>query len=683
MMKYARLLLLTPCLIAAGCATGGSRPAVSPQQQAALVDELDQTPLNRSAARLSNDTATHLAWAKTLRKRVLEVEGTRTIENTLAPLNDMWMHLEAAHSECSLLEAVHPDEAVRDEASKQVVEITGFITDVNLDRGLYEAYAAVDLTGADDATRYMVEKALRDFRREGVDADEATRNRLRTLNDEIVQTGQRFGRTIREDRRTIRVSPEALEGLPQDWIAAHPTGPDGRVEVSTDSPDYQPFMGYARDADARLSLYRQFYDRGYPSNVETLNELIARRHEKAHLLGYDTWAAYITEDKMIETAENAQTFIDRIASAVRPAVERERAILLDRKRQDDPDAQTLEEWEWAYYQNRVAQERFNLDPQEARKYFDFPNVREGLFEITGKLFGVEYAQVHGLNLWHADVTAWNLLRDGRIIGRFYLDLHPRENKYKHAACFGYREGVAGQRLPQAVLVCNFPKGDGTPGSALMEHVQVVTFFHEFGHLLHALLGGQQPWIANSGIRTEWDFVEAPSQMLEEWAISYDALKLFARHCETGQTIPKEMARNLRAAAEFGKGLFWGRQLYYAAMSLDFYNRDPGTLDTTGRMIELRDQYSPFPYVDGVHYQCNIGHLDHYSAIYYTYVWSKGISRDLFSRFSTSGMFDARTARQYRQTILEPGGSRKAADLVQAFLGRPYSFDAFEQWLSES
>ncbi len=683
MKTYAKLSLLSTCVFAAGCATGGSTPKVTPQQQAALTSELDQTPLNRSAARLSNDTATHLAWAKTLRKRVLDVQGERTIANTLEPLNEMWMHLDAAHNECSLFEAVHPDAAVRDEASKQVVEITSFITDVSLDRGIYDAYAAVDVSGADDATRFMVEKALRDFRREGVDADEATRNRLRTLNDEIVQTGQRFGRTIREDRRTIRVSPASLDGLPQDWIAAHPAGPDGKVEISTDYPDYQPFMAYATDAEARLSLYRQYYDRGYPSNVATLDELIAKRHEKARLLGFDTWASYITEDKMIESADNAQAFIDRIAAAVRPAVERDRAILLDRKRQDFAGAETLEEWEWAYYQNKVAAERFNLDPQEARKYFDFPNVQRGLFQITGKLFGVEYRQVHGLNLWHPDVTAWDLLQDGRVIGRFYLDLHPRENKYKHAACFGYREGVLGERLPQATLVCNFPKSDGTPGSALMEHIQVVTFFHEFGHLLHALLGGHQPWIANSGIRTEWDFVEAPSQMLEEWAISYDALKLFARHCETGETISPEMAKNLRAANEFGKGLFWGRQLFYAAMSLDFYNREPDTLDTTGRMIELRDEYSPFPYVDSVHYQCNIGHLDHYSAIYYTYVWSKGISRDLFSRFSKAGMFDARTCRQYRDSVLAPGGSRRAADLVQAFLGRSYSFDAFEDWLSES
>lgn len=674
---WAPGLLAPGWLVMTGCETGGSKLKVDGP---AMVKALDATPLNRTASQLSNDTAEHLAWARSLKEQALRVEGPRTAENTLEPLNEMWMHLDAAASECSLLEAVHPDAGVRAEAERGVQDVTQFVTGVNLDRGLYDAYAAVDLKGSDPATRWMVEKTLRDFRREGVDADEATRARLSTLNNEIVEVGQAFGRTIREDRRVIKVSAAELDGLPQDFIDQHAPGPDGRIEISTDIPDYRPFMEYAKSADARLSLYRQFYDRAYPTNVENLSNLLKKRHEKARLLGYPTWAAYITEDKMIESAANAQSFIDRIAAVVRPAVERDRAVLLDRKRQDEPGATAVEEWEWDYYENLVAQERFGVDPREVRAYFDLPDVQRGLFEITGKLFGIQYRQVQGLELWHPDVTAWDVLDGDRVIGRFYLDLYPRDNKYKHAACFGYREGVEGRRLPQSVLVCNFPKPTGTPGSALMDHMQVVTFFHEFGHLLHAILGGHQRWIANSGIRTEWDFVEAPSQMLEEWAWDYDSLKLFARDPITGQAIPKELVDKMRQAGEFGRGLFWGRQVFYAALSLNLYNEDPANLDTTQRTLEIRDQYSPFPYVEGVHYQCNIGHLDGYSAIYYTYVWSKVISRDLFSQFQKRGMFDANATRQYRRCILDPGGSRKASEMIRNFLGRDFGFEAFERWV---
>jgi len=646
---------------------------------------LNATPLSRTAARLSNDTGQHLAWAGALKDQVLRVEEARTIENTLEPLNEMWMHLEAVHSECELLANVHPNDAVRGEAKKSVQAAAEFITKVNLDRDLYEAYQAVDLGNADPATRFMVENVLRHFRREGVDADDQTRDRITELNNEIVGLGQEFKRTIREDRRTIKVdSREGLAGLPEDWKDRHEPGPDGKIEISTDNRDYQAFRTYAENADARLALYRQFYDRGYPDNLDTLTKLIRKRHEKARLLGYSSWADYITEDKMIESAANAQSFIDRIAVALHPAAQRDMAVLLDRKRKDEAGATAVEEWEWHYYENLVRQERFGVDPQIVREYFDFPTVRRGLFEITSKMFGIEYRQVRGLDLWHEDVTAWDIYEEGKVIGRFYLDLHPRDNKYKHAACFGYREGVAGKQIPQAALVCNFPKPTGKPGSALMEHAQVVTFFHEFGHLLHALLGGHQRWIKNSGIpKDEWDFAEVPPQMLEEWAVSYDALKLFARHYATGETIPAELVENMRQARDFGKGLHWARQLFYTSMSLDFYNCDPATLNTTDRMVELHHRYSPFPYVDSVHYQCNFGHLDHYSAIYYTYIWSKVIARDLLSEFEKNGMFDAETARRYRSAIIEPGGSKNAAEMVRGFLGRDFSFDAFETWLKRS
>ena len=293
-----------------------------------------------------------------------------------------------------------------------------------------------------------------------------------------------------------------------------------------------------------------------------------------------------------------------------------------------------------------------------------------------------YRQVHGLKLWHKDVTAWDVHESGRHLGRFYLDLHPRPDKYGHAAQFDYRTGIAGRRLPHAVLVCNFPNpADSPTGVALMEHSEVETFFHEFGHLLHTIFSGHRRWMGNSGITTEWDFVEAPSQMLEEWCYDAEALQLFARHYQTGESIPARLVQGLRAAADFGKGLNAAHQMFYAAVSLNYYNRDPANMNTTNMLVELQERYSPFPYVEDTHFQCSFGHLDGYSAYYYTYMWSLVIAKDMFSKFAVEGLLNADTAMYYRNSVLDPGGSKKASDLVEDFLGRAFSFDAFEAWLN--
>lgn len=649
--------------------------------------DLDSTPLNRTAAELGNSTVEHLAWAKAYRARIAEVTDARNIENTLIPFNEMLMHLDAAGAECGLFRQVHPDAAVRDRAREGEQLVAAYATELSLDRELYEAVKATDLNGSDAGTRYMVEKRLRDFRRAGVDKPEEIRKRISALNDELVKIGQEFSKNITEDenrREVVFDSAADLEGLPADWIEKHKPGPDGKYHVSVRTPDYVPYVTYAHSGEGRRRLYVESRNRGYPNNIEVLGRLLSKRHELAQLLGYAHWADYVTEDKMIGSAANAASFIDKIAAASKGPAERDYEQLLARKRKDSPAAHKVEDWEKSYYEQLVQSETYAFNAQEVRPYFNFRDVQKGLFDLTQKMFGLTYKPVHGLELWHPSVTAWDVFDGSRHVGRFYLDLHPRENKYGHAAQFDYRTGVAGRRLPQASLVCNFPDPAESPdGVALMEHDDVVTFFHEFGHLLHALIAGHQKWIGNSGISTEWDFVEAPSQILEEWCYNYDALKLFAKHHRTGETIPKELVEKLRRASDFGKGLLAAHQMFYASVSLNYYNRDPSALDTTKLMTELQTKYSPFDYVPDTHFQCSFGHLDGYSAIYYTYMWSKVISKDMFSQFEAEGVLNGKTARRYRDTILVPGGSKKAGVLVEDFLGRPYSFGAFEQWLNRN
>jgi len=258
------------------------------------------------------------------------------------------------------------------------------------------------------------------------------------------------------------------------------------------------------------------------------------------------------------------------------------------------------------------------------------------------------------------------LEGGNVVGRFYLDMHPREGKYNHAAEFSTRTGIAGQQIPEASLVCNFPGGDPKdPG--LMEHGDVQTFFHEFGHLIHELFAGRHKWVGVGGTRTEQDFVEAPSQMLEEWTWDPATLRLFAKHYQTNEPIPVELVKQMRRASEFGKGLFVRTQMVYAKLSLSIYDRPPADVNTDMLVKTLMEEYRPFPFVEGTHFQTAFGHLDGYSAVYYTYMWSLVIAKDMFSQFDKSNLESPVVARRYRDKVLAPGGSQPANKLVELCL----------------
>jgi thimet oligopeptidase len=324
-------------------------------------------------------------------------------------------------------------------------------------------------------------------------------------------------------------------------------------------------------------------------------------------------------------------------------------------------------------------EDYGFDSQAMRAYFEYERVKKGVLEITARMFGIEYRKIADAPLWHAEVDAYDVTEGGKLLGRIYLDMHPREGKYKHYAQFTLANGVEGRALPEGVLMCNFPRPTGGE-PALMEHGSVRTFFHEFGHLLHHVLGGHTKWVGQSGVATEWDFVEAPSQMLEEWIWDLETLQTFARHWQTGEPLPAELLQRARAADEYGKGLWVRQQMFYAATSLEFHARDPRALDTTKLMAELQDRYTPFKYVEGTYFHESFGHLDGYSAIYYTYMWSLVIAKDLFSVFKNEGLLNPAPAKRYRRAILEAGGSKPAAELVRDFLGRAYDFSAYQSWL---
>jgi thimet oligopeptidase len=596
-------------------------------------------------------------------------ESGRDAHGTLALWNDVNIALSNAFAAASLLSNVHPDEAVRDGGERAEQAANKLLTEISLDNALFEVLDGVDATALDDAGRRVLTLALRDFRRAGVDQDDDVRARIRELSERETEVGQEFGKFIRNDVRTISVEPSKLDGLPSDFVEAHPPGDDGLVTITTEYPDYVPFMTFGRDRDARAALLHEFRNRAWPQNDSVLKELLELRHEHARLLGYADWPSYDAEVKMIGKGSAIPEFIDRIADAADAPGRRDMGVLLSRLQQDHPDAETVDGRDASYYAEVIRRENFDVDAQEVRTYFDFTKVRAGLLAVTGRLFGIEYVEVD-VPTWHEDVASYDVVRDGDRLGRIHLDLHPRTGKYGHAAQFDLVPGIRDRQLAEGVLVCNFSR-------TLMEHDHVVTLFHEFGHLVHHVLAGRHDWARFSGVATEWDFVEAPSQMLEEWAWDADVLRTFATNAD-GEPIPADLVAKMRTANEFGKGYYARTQMFYAATSYYLHQNVPEDLTTAMKQMQAR--YDLFGYVPDTHFHTSFGHLHGYGSGYYTYMWSLVIAKDLFSAFDPDDLFETEVAHRYRDRVLAAGGSKDAADLVADFLGRPYNFDAFEAWL---
>lgn len=613
-----------------------------------------------------------LATARALVAAIKEAPPTDAT-TLVSDWNEVSIALHNALSAASLFSQVHPQEAIRSLAEVAQQEGNQLSTDLGLDRDLFEVFAAANSTGLDEDAARVLRLTLRDFRRAGVDQDEQTRARLRELGDAELVADQEFGKNIRDDVRTISLAPDQLAGLPQDYIDAHPVGTDGRATITTDYPDVIPFMTFALDAEARRALVMQFNNRAWPVNDVVLQKLLGLRAEHAKILGFDSWADFDAEVKMIGRGAAIGDFIDQIAAASEESGRRDLAVLLERLRLDRPEVNVVDRADSTFYNEVVRRERFDVDAQQVRRYFEFAAVRQGLLDVTGRLFGLSYARVQDAVSWHEDVAVYDVQLDGEPLGRIYLDLHPRDGKYKHAAQFDLVAGIRERQLPEGVLVCNFGRG-------LMEHSEVVTLFHEFGHLVHHLLAGRHQWARFSGVATEWDFVEAPSQLLEEWAWDADVLRTFATD-DSGEPIPEELVAKMRAGEDFGKGCFARNQMFYAALSYRLH-QEP-VEEITAVVKELQAAYDLYAHVEGTHFHASFGHLGGYSSAYYTYMWSLVIAKDLFSAFDRDDLFAPENARRYRDVILAAGGSKDAAELVSEFLGRPYNIKAFSTWLEEA
>ncbi|MFZ0306881.1 MAG: M3 family metallopeptidase [Candidatus Sulfotelmatobacter sp.] len=612
---------------------------------------------------------------------LLAVTGPRTIENTLVPFDEAVHQNNSAGYFAGLMEQVHPDATFRDHATAMLTKVSAAQTAIALNHDVYNALAALDLSKADATTKYYVQHQLLEFRLAGVDKDDAIRARLKKLNDQATEQQSMFDRNISDGQKVVEADPSELDGLPQDYIDRHKPGTDGKVRITTDYPDAYPVFTFAKSDSLRRRVSLAFNTRAYPKNQEVLTNLMKTRYEIATLLGFSSWADYNAADKMIAKGHNIADFIQQVNDASRALAQREFEMLLAEKQKTTPGAKEIWSYEAAYLSELVRRTKYDFDSQSVRPYFPFMEVKQGILDTAADLFHVSFQQEPNVPSWDPAVETWIVIDSGKPVGRFYLDMHPRPGKFSHAEMAPVLDGIRGKQLPEAILVCNFPVPTATD-AGLMDYGDVETFFHEFGHLMHHILGGQQQWAGISGITMESDFVEAPSQMLEEWIRSPQVLAKFARHYKTGEPIPAELVARMNRASAFGRGGWVGRQNSYSAISYDIYKTKPEDVDLDKVTLDDARRYTLFTPLPETHVWASFGHLGGYSSAYYTYLWDKVIAEDFFLQFDHKNLLAGDAPMRYRRVVLEPGGSMSAHDLVKNFLGRPQNITALQHWMAE-
>jgi thimet oligopeptidase len=611
---------------------------------------------------------------------LLAVEGPRTPQNSLRLYDVVLEQLNLAGAQAGILNSVAASPAVRDQAQKEAQRVAMAGSALSLNRPVYEALAAIDLEGASAATKHFVERTLLSYRLAGVDKDQATRDHLQSLHEKATHLSLQFSRNIQEGALTIEASAEELDGLPADYLARHQPDDTGRIMLSTDQPDMQPVMTFATNAALRERMFRAYNTRAYPANKEILLDLLATRQQIAAVLGFRSWADLATADQMMGSAANVRTFLEKLNEASREGAVREHEHILAFARRQQPDLAAIDTTSRAYWYEQFRRSAFDFDSQSVRPYFPYAQVEAGVLQTAARLFKIEFRPSTAPG-WDPAVSVFEVWDGGQPVGRFYLDMHPREGKDKWFSAAPVVTGVRGRYMPEAALICNFPGGDDGDHGLLQYH-DVVTFFHEFGHLMHAILGGQTEWAGLSGFATEGDFIEVPSQMLEEFFRDEKLLQAFARHYQTGETLPSETIEKMKLAGAFGRADWMRSQLYYTTLSLDLHDQDPAGLDLDRTTKQLFQSLQPWTWMEGNRMYSSFGHLTGYSSNYYTYAFDKVIALDFFAQFDPEDLLGCAAGSRYRKAVLEQGGSKPGRQMVRDFLGRDEDFASFSKWLNE-
>ena len=627
-----------------------------------------------------------MSQADKIKSNIIKQDNSkRTYENTLIPIDDIYNVIESVWSPGYLMGSVHTNEEIRNEGLESSKTIQNYMTELSLDEDLYNAVLAYSKSDEAKSLKGLRKKFLDDillgYKRIGFMLPKEQREIVKSVLNTLTNLGLEFDKNIRSAQDTLFLEEKDLEGMPDNYIKER-LHSSGKYAIDMSYPSYIPFMDLAESDKARELLRYKFNNRAVDKNIEVLDNILRNRIKLVSLLGYNSYAEYRTEDRMAKNPKNVWDFENDLKQKLRKKAENDvQEMLQIKSARLKKDAKYIYSWEAGYYENQVKLKKYDLDAEEVRQYFEFNNVTSGLFTIYQRLFNVRFEKVEDPSVWHSDVQMFSIYEkdSNELIGKFYLDMFPRPNKYGHAAAFSVIMGKMtddGYQKPATALVCNFPKPTEYQPS-LLTHDNVETYFHEFGHLVHGVLT-KSPLVSYAGTSVPRDFVEAPSQMLENWVWEKESLSLFAKHYETNNIIPDQLLEKMIAAKNINSGTKALQQVFYGMYDFSLNDGfDPdGNKSTTDLISELKNDITLYPYQEGTHQQASFGHLNGYGAAYYGYKWSEVYAHDMFSIFKTEGILNPKTGLKYRRIILERGGTEEPLDLVRKFLGREPNSDAF-------
>lgn len=588
-------------------------------------------------------------------------------ENILHAWNQFDISLQNMGNPIYLLSEVSPLPTVRKAAEECVLKLSAFENELYQRSGLYERLKAILLTDAIDKT--TVQTLLEQFEDSGVNLPKAKRVRARQISDRLDKLRQDFARNMRDNKTKLAFTEKELKGVPADFLAQQKPDAQGLYQIGFDYPEIDAVMSYAENAEVRRRYYYDMSRRGTEQNLEILREVVQLRKELSGLHGFPSYAHWSLRRKMVETPEAVHSFLNEVASKVEN-VEMQELGMLEKEKSQHTGVKNgkIMRWDLNFYQQRLKKARYDVDPQVVRAQFPTAATVDWLLNVTSRLYGVEFRQNSELPVWHPDVRGYDVFdsAEKKYLASFYLDLFPREGKYKHAAAFGIRgvSTLAG-RTPISVLVTNFNRQG-------LNQNELETLFHEFGHVMHNVLSRTR-YVMNAGTGVKRDFVEAPSQMYEEWARRPESLRLFNETCPKCKPIDLKLIERMEAARQFGQGTKYARQRLFAAYDMALASDKPG--EPMQVWIDMESK-TLLGHVPGSQFPGTFGHIvGGYAAGYYGYMWSEVLALDMLSTFGGDVM-DTKNGQRYRRIVLENGGQVPPMQLVEELLGRKPSPEAF-------
>ena len=658
-----------------GAALLATLPCAAPAKPGAAVLPVDWSV---SAPQIAASCAAKIAALKRAADAIATARAPRSFETVVLPLENASSDFNDDLAAEGFLYNVSTDAKVRAASLKCSTDAGNALSDLGARPDLYRALAGAQASGTskDAAQRKLTQLWITSLKRSGAGLPAAQRREFVALEQKQTDDQNKFQANLGNDATTIAISAAQAQSLPADFVAASLKKTADGYTVPVNESTVGPFLQNETDTSARKAFYVAYNNRGGSANVKLLEDAVATRDRLAHLLGYPTWAAFVLADRMAGSPQRVEAFLAQIDAAILTKARQERdedAALA--KAEGKP---TFDQWDQTYYENQLRKTKYAVDQNEVKQYFPVQHVIDSVLSIYQQLLGVRFRRVN-VPVWQQQVQAYDVAdaATGNPLGRFYLDLFPRAGKYDHFANFPViarrvlPDGTV--RLAESAIVGNWPQP--VPGKpALLQHGDVETFFHEFGHCMAAMLANEPYETLTNGFRQ--DFIEAPSQMLENWAWDPAILKRVSANATTGQPLPDDLIAKMIAARYVHYALQTTQQILYATVDMQYHTRKP-PVDTTAVWAATVSATTPNDYVPGTHPQSEFGHImGGYDAGYYGYLWSKVYAQDMFSRFRTAGLIDPGVGKAYRDDILAPARLREPDAEIRAFLGRPMNPNAF-------